>query len=78
MRTSIHSEVTGNRPAFPHAMALTAYFVISPAIGFLATVALRISGFVQPGCAERTSARLDASIEASGPHVYILMDGERS
>jgi hypothetical protein len=31
-----------NRPAFPHAMVLTAYFVLSPAIGFFATVASRI------------------------------------
>jgi hypothetical protein len=30
-------------------MVLTVYFVLFPAIGFLATVALRISGLVQPG-----------------------------
>jgi hypothetical protein len=29
MRTSIHSGGTGNHPAFPHAMVLTVYFVIS-------------------------------------------------
>ena len=29
-------------PAFPHAMVLTVSFVLSPAIGFLAAVALRI------------------------------------
>ena len=38
MRTSIHSEFTGNHPAFPHAMGYGLY-VISPAIGFLVTVA---------------------------------------
>src|SRR5258707_2878654 len=32
MHTSIHSGGTGNHPAFPHAMVLTAYFVISPPI----------------------------------------------
>jgi hypothetical protein len=30
-------------------MVLTGSFVISPAIGFLATVASRIEGFVRPG-----------------------------
>src|SRR5665213_2364167 len=40
-----------NRPAFPHAMVLTVSFVLSPAIGFLATVISRIkvlSGPVEP------------------------------
>jgi hypothetical protein len=40
-----------NRPAFPHAMVLTVYFVLSPAIGCFATVASRIkalSGPVEP------------------------------
>jgi hypothetical protein len=38
-----------NCPAFPHAMVLTVYFVLFPAIGFVATVASRISGLVRPG-----------------------------
>jgi hypothetical protein len=29
---------TGNHPAFPHAMVLTAYTALSPVIGFLVTV----------------------------------------
>src|SRR5512140_872374 len=33
MHTSIHSGRTGNHPASPHAMVLTASFVLSPAIG---------------------------------------------
>ena len=40
-----------NRPAFPHAMVLTVYFELSPAIGCFATVASRIkvlSGPVGP------------------------------
>jgi hypothetical protein len=59
-------------PAFPHAMVLTAYFVLSPAIGCFATVVSRIYGRVQPGWAEPASARLDASIEASGPHDFTV------
>ena len=39
-----------NRPAFPHAMVLTVYFVLSPAIGCFATVASRIK--VLPGPVE--------------------------
>jgi hypothetical protein len=38
-----------NHPAFPHAVVLTAYFVISSAIGCFAAVASRIEGFVRPG-----------------------------
>src|ERR1700686_3472888 len=33
MHTSVHSGRTGNHPASPHAMVLTASFVLSPAIG---------------------------------------------
>jgi hypothetical protein len=36
-----HHEFTGT-PGIPRAMVLTAYFVISPVIGFLVTVILRI------------------------------------
>jgi hypothetical protein len=56
-------------------MVLTAYFVLFPAIGAFATVALRIEGFVRPGGAERASARLDASIEASEPHDFTVRVG---
>jgi hypothetical protein len=65
MHTSIHSEVTG---IIRHSRTqwFTAYSVLSPVIGFLATVA-----------GEKFSSRqLDASAEASGPHVYILVFGE--
>jgi hypothetical protein len=47
-----------NHPAFP-ARWFTAYIVLSPVIGFLATVA---SG----------NRRLDASTEASGPHDFAV------
>jgi len=41
-------------------MVLTASFVLSPAIGFLATVAPK----------KLASQELDASVEASGPHDF--------
>src|ERR1700686_4930343 len=59
MHTSIHSGRTGNHPASPHAMVLTASFVLSPVIGLF--------------CHRRfanESAKLDASVEASGPHDF--------
>jgi hypothetical protein len=40
----------------------TAYIVLSPVIGFLATVALK----------KLASQELDASTEASGPHVFAV------
>jgi hypothetical protein len=43
----------------------TTYFVLSLATGFLS-----------PSLRRKTSAQLDASIGASGPHVYILVFGE--
>ena len=63
MHTSIHSGRTGNHPASPHAMVLTASFVISPAIGFLATVVRKL-----------LDCKLDASVEASGPHDFSVRD----
>src|ERR1700743_2515219 len=44
-----------DRPAFPHAMVLTVYFVLSPAIGCFATVASRIK--VLPARLSRTNLR---------------------
>src|SRR3954452_20382160 len=46
-------------PAFPHAMGLTVSFVISPVIGL---------------CCHRRFActKLDASVEASGPHDFAV------
>src|SRR5665811_2159210 len=59
MHTSIHSGRTGNHPASPHAMVLTVSFVLSPAIGLF--------------ChrhRQRLGCKLDASVEASGPHDF--------
>jgi len=52
-----------NSTAFPHAMVLTVSFVLSPAIGSFATVAGR-----------KCFRRLDASVEASGPHDFAVRD----
>jgi hypothetical protein len=48
-------------PGLPCAMVLTAYFVISPVTGFIATVA----------CGPR---KLDTSIGASGPHDFAVRE----
>jgi hypothetical protein len=64
-------------PGLPCAMVLTAYFVLSPVTGSLATV---IRGYDAShtrlgGC---TSAKLDASVGASGPHDFTVRDMHRS
>jgi hypothetical protein len=51
----------GNHPAFPHAMVLTAYFVLSSVIGLF--------------CHRRRRSylhRLNTSVEASGPHDFAV------
>ena len=59
-------QVQRRHPAFP-AQWFTAYFVLSPVNGFLATVAPRVA-----------SRELDASIAASGPHDFAVRDRPRS
>jgi hypothetical protein len=51
-----HHEYAGH-PAFPHAMVLTAYFVLSPAIGLFVTV-IHGYGWPAPGRAGFASANL--------------------
>src|SRR3954463_13784905 len=52
-------------PAFPHAMVLTVSFVISPVIGLV--------------CHRRFACtKLDASVEASGPHDFAVRVQHRS
>src|SRR6202790_467546 len=46
------------RPAFPHAMVLTAYFVLSPVIGLVCHRRWRIKGLSAPGRADFASANL--------------------
>ena len=64
MHTSIHSGRTGNHPASPHAMVLTASFGLSPAIGLFCHRRL-----------QRLNCKLDASVEASGPHDFSVRLG---
>jgi hypothetical protein len=54
------SQVTPESPGIPHAMVLTVSFVLSPATGFLATVAPE----------KLVSQELDTSIGVSGPHDF--------
>jgi hypothetical protein len=52
-----------DHPAFPHAMVLTAYFVLSPVIG--------LSCHRRP-CDAKHHHELDAGVEASGPHDFAV------
>src|ERR1700693_3862776 len=53
--------VAPDHPAFPHAMVLTVSFALSPVIGL----------FCHRRLAD-TSAKLDAGVEASGPHDFTV------
>ena len=55
-----HHGCAGKHPAFPHAMVLTGSFVISPVIGL----------FCHRHFTDNNSAKLDAGVEASGPHDF--------
>ena len=61
MHTSIHSGRTENHPASPHAMVLTASFVLSPAIGFFVTV----TGGILPANLTPASRRQDHTTSPS-------------
>jgi hypothetical protein len=52
----------------------TAYFVLSPVTGFLATVALRMTDAARPRLGGHISAKLDASVGASRPHDFAVRD----
>src|SRR5712664_4802908 len=51
-------QVHRNHPAFPHAMVLTAYFVLSPVTGLVCHRRQRIKVLSEPGWADLTSANL--------------------
>src|ERR1700682_6429006 len=55
--TRVVTTVAPEHPAFPHAMVLTAYFVLSPVIGLVCHRRLRI-WLVRPGWADFASANL--------------------
>jgi hypothetical protein len=63
---------TPERPAFPHAMVLTAYVALSPVTGLFCHRRQRISGLSAPGRADLPSRELDASVGASGPHDFAV------
>src|ERR1700730_9767297 len=50
--------VAPDHPAFPHAMVLTAYFVLSPVTGLFCHRRQRICGWSAPGRADTPSANL--------------------
>jgi hypothetical protein len=60
-----------NHPAFPHAMVYGLY-VISPVIGLSCHRRPANRESSAPGRADHSSARLDAGVEASGPHDFAV------
>src|SRR5882762_5842872 len=56
--TRVVTTVAPEHPAFPHAMVLTAYVVLSPATNSSCHRRQRIKGFAGPGWADETSADL--------------------
>ncbi len=66
-----HHRYSRIHPAFPHAMVLTVSFVLSPVIGLCCHRRLWIKAHhcpVGPNCLRK----LDASVEASGPHDFAV------
>src|ERR1700737_4910169 len=69
--TSVVTTGAPEHPAFPHAMVLTAYFALSPAIGLYCHRRLRINACLNP-VGPTCHRRLDAGVEASGPHDFTV------
>ena len=65
---------TPESPGIPARNGFTAYVALSPVTGLFCHRRLRIKVFSLPGRAEKTSARLDASVGASGPHDFAVRD----
>jgi hypothetical protein len=59
---AVVTTVTPEIPGIPRTMVLTGYFVLSPVIGL--SCHRRLRGI--------TPAKLDASVEASGPHDFAV------
>jgi hypothetical protein len=55
-------------------MVLTVSFVLSPEIGLSCLRHLADMVMPAPGRADLTSARLDAGVEASGPHDFTVRE----
>jgi hypothetical protein len=62
---------TPERPAFPHAMVLTAYVVLSPVTGLSCHRHQRIKFCLSP-VGPTQLRKLDASVGASGPHDFAV------
>ena len=60
------------QPGIPRAMVLTAYFVISPVIGLFCHRRLANMAGPRPVGADFASTKLDAGVEASGPHDFAV------
>jgi hypothetical protein len=52
-------------------MVLTAYFALSPVIGLFVTVICEF-GLSAPGSSRQAFRKLDAGVEASGPHDFAV------
>src|SRR5229473_7483765 len=63
---------TPESPGIPARNGFTAYVVLSPVIGLFCHRRQRISGLSAPGWADLPSAKLDASVGASGPHDFAV------
>src|SRR6202158_3260935 len=69
--TSVVTTGPPEHPAFPHAMVLTASFVLSPVIGLVCHRHQRIRFCLRP-VGPTCLRRLDAGVEASGPHDFAV------
>src|SRR5258706_5330608 len=69
--TRVFTTVAPEHPAFPHAMVLTAYVVLSPVTGLFCHRRQRIKVLSKPGGPTQLR-RLDASVGASGPHDFAV------
>ena len=76
MHTSIHSE-SPESPGIPRAMVYGLYRAL-PGDRLSCHRHLRKPGSSAPGWADLPSARLDAGVEASGPHVFAVREQHRS
>jgi hypothetical protein len=65
-------QVQRRQSGLPCAMVLTAYFVLSPVIGLSCHRRPAKPGMSAPGWADFAFARLDAGVEASGPHDFTV------
>ena len=75
--TRVSTADTPEHPAFPHAMVLTVSFALSLVTGLVCHHRRRNEAPLRARLGKGAFRRLDASVGASGPHDYILKDGER-